>query len=44
MDYDVFFARAPARLEENHNDRLIEKLADALVDVWQRLGLPTKSA
>ncbi len=25
-----------------HDDRLIDALAEALVDVWQRLGLPLK--
>jgi 5-aminolevulinate synthase len=25
-----------------HDDRLIDALAEALVDVWQRLGLPFK--
>jgi 5-aminolevulinate synthase len=27
-----------------HNDPLIDALAEALIDVWQKLGLPLKKA
>ena len=34
MEYDTYFTPTP-----NHDDQLIDALAEALVDVWKRLGL-----